>query len=71
MEKLRQLETGTVKHANTAKVISQESKFNNNYNNIYLLQWGCYPVAVVILNVNKTCNWLLLNLSREGYMRNM
>ena len=24
------------------------------YNNIYLLQLGCYPVAVVILHVNKT-----------------
>ena len=23
-------------------------------NNIYLLQLGCYPVAVVILHVNKT-----------------
>ena len=41
------------------------------YNNIYLLQLGCYPVAVVILHVNKTWNWLLLNLSREGYMRSM
>ena len=39
--------------------------------NIYLLQLGCYPVAVVILHVYKTWNWLLLNLSREGYMRNM
>jgi len=28
--------------------------FNNNNNNIYLLQLGCYPVAVVILHVNKT-----------------
>ena len=25
----------------------------NNNNNIYLLQLGCYPVAVVILHVNK------------------
>ena len=24
------------------------------FNNIYLLQLGCYPVAVVILHVNKT-----------------
>ena len=40
-------------------------------NNIYLLQLGCHPVAVVILHVNKTWNWLLLNLSREGYMRCM
>jgi len=38
---------------------------------IYLLQLGCYPVAVVILHVNKTWNWLLLDLSREGYMRSM
>jgi len=38
---------------------------------IYLLQLGCYPVAVVILHVYKIRNWLLLNLSREGYMRNM
>jgi len=27
---------------------------NNNNNNIYLLQLGCYPVAVVILHVNRT-----------------
>jgi len=26
---------------------------NNNNNNIYLLQLGFYPVAVVILHVNK------------------
>ena len=36
-------------------------------NNIYLLQLGCHPVAVVILQVYKTWNWLLLNLSRDGY----
>jgi len=44
---------------------------NNNNNNIfiYLLQLGCYPVAVVILHVYKTWNRLLLNLSWEGYMR--
>jgi hypothetical protein len=41
------------------------------YNNIYLLQLGCDPVAVVILHVYKTWNWLLLNLSWEGYMRSM
>ena len=28
-------------------------------------------MAVVILHVYKTWNWLLLNLSREGYMRSM
>ena len=44
---------------------------NNNNNNIYQLQLGCHPVAVVILHVNKTWNWLLLNLSREGYIRSM
>jgi len=27
---------------------------NNNNNNVYLLQLCCYPVAVVILHVNKT-----------------
>ena len=27
---------------------------NNNSNNIYLLQLGCHPVAVVILYVYKT-----------------
>jgi len=27
---------------------------NTNNNNIYLLQLGCYPVAVVILHVYKT-----------------
>ena len=55
-----------------------EVKCNNNNNNnnnnniiIYLLQLGCHPVAVVILYVYKTWNWLLLNLSREGYMRSM
>ena len=36
----------------------------NNNNNIYLLQLGSHPVAVVILHVNTTWNWLLLNLSR-------
>jgi len=47
------------------------SNNNNNNNNIYSLQLGCYQVAVVILHVNKTLNWLLLNLSREGYLRSM
>ena len=28
-------------------------KYNNNNNNIYLLQLGCHPVAVVILHVYK------------------
>jgi len=37
----------------------------------YLLQLGCHPVAVVILHVYEIWNWLLLNLSRQGYMRSM
>ena len=49
----------------------QSNNNNNNNNNIYLLQLGCHPVAVVILHVNKTWIWLLLNLSREGYIRSM
>jgi len=32
--------------------VHDEARSNNN-NNIYLLQLGCYPVAVVILHVNK------------------
>ena len=32
---------------------------------------GCYPVTVVNLHAYKIRNWLLLNLSREGYMRSM
>ena len=49
---------------------------NNSYNNnnnyyYYLLQLGCHPVAVVILHVYRIGNWLLINLSREGYMRSM
>jgi len=38
---------------------------------IYLLHLGCHPVAVVILHANKTWNWLLLDLSQEGYLRSM
>jgi len=49
----------------------QWSKHVAFYSNIYLLQLGCYPVAVVILHVNKTLNWLLLILRREGHMRSM
>jgi len=33
---------------------------------IYLLQLGCHPVAVVILHVNKTWNWLLLRFKSGG-----
>jgi len=42
--------------------------FNSNNNK---LQMGCYPVAVIILHVYKTWNLLLVNLSREGYIRSM
>ena len=45
--------------------------FNLFYLFICLLQLGCYPVAVVFLHVYKIWNWLLLNLSLEGYMRSM
>ena len=44
---------------------------NNNNDIIYLLQLGCNPVAVVILHVYKIWDWLLINLSLEGYMRSM
>jgi len=44
---------------------------NNNNNNNNKLQLGCHPVAVVILHVYKIWNCLLINLSREGYMRSM
>ena len=33
--------------------LGQEKDVFNNNNNIYLLQLGCHPVAVVILHVNK------------------
>ena len=35
------------------RFLSSADKVNNN-NNAYLLQLGCYPVAVVILHVYKT-----------------
>ena len=56
----------------TALDFSHFRSLSRQYNNnIYLLQLGCHPVAVVILHVNKTRNRLLLNLSREGYVRSM
>ena len=42
--------------------------FNNNNNK---LQLGCCPVAVVILNVYRIWNLLLIHLSRKGYIRSM
>jgi hypothetical protein len=30
---------------------SQDEVYNNNNNNIYLLQMGCHPVAVITLHV--------------------
>jgi len=41
-------------------------KFTPFHNNIYLLQLGCHPMAVVILHVYKIWNWLLINLSRDS-----
>ena len=38
----------------TRMFLSCPLKMTNNNNNIYLLQLGCYPVAVVILHVYKT-----------------
>ena len=70
----------TVSGQNTAEVsgkflvLTLSGYYNNNnnyYYYYYLLQLGCHPVAVVILHVNKTLNWLLLTLNREGYMRSM
>ena len=57
--------------ANCIFYLTKKSNQPEDNNNIYLLQLGCHPVAVVILHVNKTWNWLLLNLSREVYMRSM
>ena len=53
--------------------VKWQSKLHNlnYYYYYYLLQLSCYPVAVVILHVYETWNWLLINLSREGYMRSM
>jgi hypothetical protein len=58
----------------TMTYISQSQRlrtYNNNNNNNNKLQLGWYPVAVVISHVYKIWHWLLLNLSREGYMRSM
>ena len=60
---------------NTMENLDDDNSNNNNNNNYYyyyyLLQLGFHPVAVVILHVYKIWNWLLINLSREGYMRSM
>ena len=55
-------------HMSCHKCVQNVLQYNNNIN---ILQLGCHPVAVVILHVHKTWNWLLLNLSLEGYMRSM
>jgi len=39
------------KHEATTDNVGNYAVLNSN-NNIYLLQLGCYPVAVVILHVN-------------------
>jgi len=48
-EKKRKLKIYNYVNTNVMCTIS-----NNNNNNIYLLQLGCHPVAVVILHVYKT-----------------
>ena len=58
-------------HRSTSTGWNNNNNNNNYYYYYYLLQLGCHPVAVVILHVYKTWNWLLLNLSWEGYMRSM
>jgi len=40
-------------------LVNFKTDANNNNNNIYLLQSDCHPVAVVILHVYRTWNWLL------------
>jgi len=64
----RRISTNT---ANRNRRNTTAASLKHNNNNIYLLQLGFRPGAVVILHVNKTWNWLLLNLSRQGYMRSM
>ena len=51
-ETLLTVEAGR-KHLKRRPDKNKELRIYNN-NNIYLLQLGCYPVAVVILHVNKT-----------------
>ena len=58
-------------HPDTSSPKTSAAIQNNNNNNNYELQLGCHPVAVVILHVHKIRNWLLINLSREGYRRSM
>ena len=58
------------RHANISSIRTILDLIQTNYY-YYLLQLGCHPVAVVILHVHKTLNCLLINLSREGYMRSM
>ena len=60
-----------MRHSFSRSLTTCDANINNNNNNIYLLQLGCHPVAVVILHIYKTWNWLILNLSLEGYMRSM
>jgi len=55
----------------TSSNIRNNVWFGDLYIFIYLLQLGCHPVAVDILHVYKIWNWLLLDISLEGYMRSM
>ena len=44
---------------------------SGQYNVFIYCNWFVTRWQWVILHVNKTLNWLLLDLSREGYMRSM
>jgi len=46
------MERKTHKYPENTQISRKHINIQNN--NIYLLQLGCYPVAVVILHVNKT-----------------
>ena len=69
--KLKDNSNSRLKIQNHRQAIAGIDNYFINNNNIYLLQLGCNQVAVVMLHVYKTWNSLLLNLSREGYMRSM
>ena len=49
----REFQTQSPTRLTITRLCDKFNNNNNNNNNIYLLQLGCYPVAVVILHVNK------------------
>jgi len=73
----RHFRTGVTEHKMCMFIFSTTFVWNISHSknkcrhNNNKLQLGCHPVAVVILHVYKIWNWLLLNLSREGYMTSM